>query len=870
VRRHHLRRLAAARQKFRNDRDRGDDVIALPAAQERTDLALHRQTVHRGCMSGMAAPRCEPEHEGHRNGGKPVVPAAQKFSRHARRATAPTTWATGAGAIAIATGDFNGDTNLDAAIANRDRTLTILLGDGAGSFAPKPVPVTGISGIPSSVTAGHFSGVTGVSDIAVAITTDAPRKSAIVIVHGKSFAVDAPIPVGDTGSAEPWIATANLSAPQSDAADGRDLVVGFTDFDAAQQPVGRIKVVLGNGPGGTPNVSGVQTISVGAKRIRSIVVADLDGDRAVDLAASTFGDTGDGTIEFFQGKTSGVVGFHENPAWEDRPTTRPRSLAAGRFGPKSAGPTSLPNMGLAFVNERLPEVGVFLGSGGGAFAQPEVVTMPMDPKADLFVTGDFHTPGGRATMRDIAYVTTNSVGRRILTVLLSTGAGGFTQNVIGVAGANPTLIATGIFTGTDTQERPTDIAIVDVPQSGVPILKIFLGDGTGQFTLSGSEFPLGAGDAPIAIVTGRFRGAGAPTEIAIFRGEMLHMLTNDGRGSFSASVQPMNVRVRAGAVATSNKLRPTGQVDLVVRDATANRFVFLVNIGNGAFRFANDSDGMFADAGNVDSLLLGDVNSDTLDDVVTFDDNMAIKVFTNLGREGEGFAAGPRINPLGERNLRFSLARYFLEDFGEGKLGLAAAALLNNKTGLAMLHGDGMGSFSASAPGSTELNFTEFDTRLSGPGKPETAFLTSSIVPGPTADLTVTRGLAGQFRNTELGNGKPDLVFVSTLKTAAFTAGNCPGDTQPTPPNPRPRECPAPEAFECPPDFPPRRGGKPAVCAPAREVACCNCASVLVNGVRARACPGTCNTPAPPPFKPFCRTTRERLFLAVYANSCTK
>jgi hypothetical protein len=785
---------------------------------------------------------------------------------YSKPAAGPTTWQTGAGAIAIATGDFNGDGNLDAAIANRDRTLTLLLGNGAGSFEPKPVPVAGLPGVPSSVTTGHFSGVAGVADIAVAITTDAPRRSAIVLVHGRTFTVDPPVAVGETGSAEPWIATANLSAPQASAAAGRDLVVGYTDFDARQQPIGRIKVLLGNGPGGAPNVASAQTIAVGAKRIRSLVVADLDADGAVDLAASTFGDTGDGTIEFFQGRSSGAVGFHENPAWEDRPATRPRSLAAGRFGPKSGDAASLPHVGLAFVNERVPEAGVFLGSGGGAFAQPDVVTMPIDPKAELFVSGDFHTRHGNDSMRDLAYVTTDSAGRRILTLLASTGAGGFTPRTIGIAGANPRLIATGRFTGTNALEAPTDIAIVDVPASGVPILKIFQGNGSGGFTLV--ETPLGGGDPPLAIATGPFKGPG--TDIAIFRGEMLHLLVNDGPGRFSAGGPPMNVRLRPGTVAASNLFRADGRVHMVVRDATANRFVFLVNIGNGAFRFGTDNDGVAANAGNVDALLLGDVNSDKRVDVVTFDRDMTIRVFTILG-EGEGFVAAKPMNPLGERKLSFSLPNYFLEDFGEGRLGLAAAAILNGKPGLAMLHGDGSGGFTATAPGSSALNFTEFDTRLGGPGRSETAFLTDTIVPGLTSDLAVMRGFAHQFRNEQLGNRRPDLAFVSTLRTASFTAGNCPGDTRPPPPNRRPIVCPSAFDFVCEPDEPPRRPGeKPRPCGLRPDADCCNCASVLVNGVRAPACPGMCNTPEPPPLRPFCRTTRERQFIAVYANSCTR
>src|SRR5262249_6999925 len=68
------------------------------------------------------------------------------------------TYAVGSYPDSVAVGDFNGDRNLDLAVANRTRagTLSVLLGNGDDSFLPARSYAVG--SYPSSVTLGDFNG----------------------------------------------------------------------------------------------------------------------------------------------------------------------------------------------------------------------------------------------------------------------------------------------------------------------------------------------------------------------------------------------------------------------------------------------------------------------------------------------------------------------------------------------------------------------------------------------------------------------------------------------------------------------------------------------------------------------------------------
>jgi len=108
----------------------------------------------------------------------------------------------GGGPIAFAVGDFNGDGNLDIAVANfNDFTVTILLGDGKGNFCPSAASPIPAGYFPRSLAAADFNG-DGNLDLAVANAYS--DTVTILLGDGKGGFIPAsgsPITVGSGSSA---------------------------------------------------------------------------------------------------------------------------------------------------------------------------------------------------------------------------------------------------------------------------------------------------------------------------------------------------------------------------------------------------------------------------------------------------------------------------------------------------------------------------------------------------------------------------------------------------------------------------------------------------------------------------------------------
>ena len=188
--------------------------------------------------------------------------------------------------VSIAAGDFDGDTDVDLAVANYfSSNLSVLKNDGSGSFAPAASYPIGPGGgsLPRSVTAGDFDG-DGRPDLAVA---DEYSGNVFVLRNrgNGTFEAWSTCPVGASPSC---VITGDF-----DGVSGLDMAA--TNFDSNNLSILRN---LGDGTF-APRVN----YPLGANP-SSVVTGDFDGVAGLDLAVANFGsgsvsvlrNAGDGTF----------------------------------------------------------------------------------------------------------------------------------------------------------------------------------------------------------------------------------------------------------------------------------------------------------------------------------------------------------------------------------------------------------------------------------------------------------------------------------------------------------------------------------------------------------------------------------------------
>ena len=447
---------------------------------------------------------------------------------------------------AVLVADFNGDGKADLAIAEKGaNTLSILLGNGDGTFAAPLIALTG-GDTPLGLAVGDFN-EDGHLDLAVANggihgggKLDNPGNVGILLGNGNGtfqpvtnfLGGDKPvsIAVGDfnhDGHLDLAVANGIGSIPSNDITifwgtgkgtfgTGTDLTtngnpsqVVTADFnnndflDLAVPlggPPGSLGILLSNKSGTFAGV--VET--AGGSTINSVAVGDFDGDRILDVAVT---DSGENTAMIGLGTGTGVFTYQLSK----RVGSGPVFIAVGDFNNDG-------KLDVAVANSLSGTVSVLLGRGTGEFQTAVDFITESGPSG--VAVGDFNGDG----LPDLAI--TNS-GSNTVSILLN--ACGATTTTV-TSSLNPSYF----------HQAVTFTATVSSASGGTPTGSVIWKDG-------GSQFGSGLLTAGVATVSPSNLSVGTHSITAVYSGDASFMT------SISAPVsQVVNTNTTAAVTSSLN------------------------------------------------------------------------------------------------------------------------------------------------------------------------------------------------------------------------------------------------------------------------------------------------------------------------------
>jgi hypothetical protein len=503
---------------------------------------------------------------------------------------------------AVAVGDFARNGISDLAIVNqRNNSVSVLLGNGDGSFGPARDFPAGLS--PSSPVVGDFTG-NGILDIAVA--NFGSNTGSILLGNGDGT-FQAPLTFTSAGPRLTSIAVGHFSH-----SGHLDLVVGDRQVRGGQP--GSVSVLAGNGDGtfGAPRSVGLPA------QPGPLVVGDFNGDGVSDVAvANVLPDLTANTESLLLGNGDGTLQAPRNfttlgPTVSD--------LAVGNFAHDGHLDLVVTNFSGAAGGPH--SVSVYPGHGDGTFGTPITSPAGLDPQR--LTVADFNHDGNLDLVADD--------GARS-TVLLGQGDGSFQ-----VAGSYTVVgyTAAADFTG----DGIPDLVVVDY-NSGTASILVGNGDGTFQAAPS-----FDAGGTPVSVVTGDFNGDGIP-DLAFSTSpnsqstSSVSVLLGNGDGTFGPAVS-YPVGFNPGNVVVGD-FTGSGILDLAVpipgNYPDPGSVEVLLGNGDGTFQPPID----YPVVGNPNSLAVGHFSHSGALDLVAND--MVRGNVSVLPGNGDGTFGSPIVTP---------------------------------------------------------------------------------------------------------------------------------------------------------------------------------------------------------------------------------
>jgi hypothetical protein len=626
----------------------------------------------------------------------------------------------GTGPTSIATGDFNGDGTLDVAVVNEaDNTVSIVLGEADGSFAPQVTYATGLG--PLAIVAGDFDG-DGNLDLAITNGDCSLVKGGGVSCGRSTLSIL--LGNGD-GTFRTHIDYA-AGGTQPSAAVAADFNGdGKLDLAVTSAQDGTVSVLLGNGDGTFqeafyPTVSGAQ----------SVIVADFNGDHKLDLAVGGNGvsillGNGDGTFQKQLAAPGGsplaAADFNGDGKLD---LFADGSILLGRgdgtFALYAAYPFAAAAVAADLNGDGKPDVvvaqgdpkdnlstysvSVLLGNGDGTFQTAVRYGTAADPP--FLVIADFNGDGKfdlAVADPDCAPFSCSTPGA--VSILLGLGDGTFVGGKDYAFQAPPSEVISADFNG----DGKPDIAAEEAFSGGAP-LGVFLGNGDGSFQ---PEVFTALAQSAGGIAAGDFNGDGkADLASVVFSscsntclpGHALVLIGN-GDGTFQSPVEyAVGLDPRYLAVGDFNG---DGKPDLAVSNFRGNTVSILLGNGDGTFKPHVD----YPAGTQPESIATGDFKGDGVLDLAVV--NVSNTVLILLGNGDGTFTSGTPLTTISQPQ------GVVTADFnGDGKLDLAVTTITPDEVFIFLGNGDG--TFQTSAGYSDGIAFGLPSVGdFNGDGKPD-------------------------------------------------------------------------------------------------------------------------------------------------------
>lgn len=482
----------------------------------------------------------------------------------------PSTFGTHLAPISIAVADFNGDGNLDIAVANRSSNdISVLLGKGNGTFATEVKYSAGTGGPdPDSIVAADVNG-DGKPDLIVA---DLGTHSVSVFINTGTGTFN-PAAIYSVGNSPTAVAVADLNGD------------GFPDIAVTNSADNTVTILFNSGSG-TFTTGGLYGTSTTPS---DVVIADFNGDSRPDLAIT---NQGANNVSILLNQGSGTFAAAKNycvaNASGSCTSASPVSLVAIDLNGDNAPDLAIAGSGAT--------VSTLLNNGSGVFTFTSMVSTSQQPES--IAAGVYGT--GTNPSLVVADYSTNSFE------IYGNNNGVLTGPLSYLSGTKPMAIAVGDF----NNDKKLDVVVANNADNDVAVI---LGNGNGTFTDIQNFI---SGYNATALSTGDFNGDGLPDFLVnnsntLFSNYTVDLFTGNGKGSFTQADTisfPSTVSSIANADFNQDK-----KLDFVVAQEASNTVSVVLGNGNASF----GAPASYAtDAGPV-SVAAADFNGDGYPDIVT-------------------------------------------------------------------------------------------------------------------------------------------------------------------------------------------------------------------------------------------------------------